>query len=74
MSTLSEQKVRKQLGSKIKELRKQANITQEKLSESVKVTSNYLGFIEQGIRSPSLSFLAKVAKKLKVEVSELFGK
>jgi len=74
MSSLTEQKVRKQLGIKIKELRNHAGLSQENLSESIHVTSNYLGFVEQGIRSPSLSFLTRIATKLKVEVSELFKK
>lgn len=72
MSSLTEQKVRKQLGSRIKELRKQSGLLQEDFSESLKVTSNYLGFIEQGIRSPSLSLLIRIAAKLKVELCELF--
>lgn len=72
MSTLAEQKVRKELGSKIKELRKNSNKSQEDFSESLKVTSSYLGFIEQGIRSPSLSLLIKIARELKVEIWELF--
>lgn len=72
MSSLAEQKIRKELGLKIKELRKNSKLSQEDFSESLKITSSYLGFIEQGIRSPSLSLLVKIAGKLGVEVWELF--
>lgn len=72
MSTLAEQKVRKQLGNKIKELRNKTKMSQEQLSEKIRVSSSYLGFIEQGIRSPSLSFLMRIAAKLNVEIWELF--
>ena len=72
MSSLAEQKIRKELGFKIKELRKNLKLSQEDFSESLKITSSYLGFIEQGIRSPSLSLLVKIAGKLNVEVWELF--
>jgi len=72
MSSLIEQKVRKELGRKIKEYRTTAHLTQDELSNKIQVTQTYLGHIEQGIKTPSLSFLIKVASRLKIELWELF--
>lgn len=72
MSSLTEQKIRRELGGKIKEHRTDAGLTQEQLSDKMQVTQTYLGHVEQGIKTPSLSFLIKVATKLKIELWELF--
>ncbi len=61
----------KQLGSKIKKLRKQKNMTQEELAEKIRVTGSYVGFIEQGLRHPSLATADKIARVLGVKLSEL---
>ena len=47
------------------------NITQEKLAEFIGVSRTHMGHIEQGRKSPSLELLEKIAKILKVKVSEL---
>lgn len=72
MSSLIEQKVRKELGRKIKEYRATAHLTQDELSNKVQVTQTYLGHVEQGIKTPSLSFLIKIASRLKVDLWKLF--
>lgn len=72
MASLTEQKVRKELGLKIKELRNRANLTQVELANKMQVTQTYFGHVEQGAKTPSLSFLIKVATKLKIELWELF--
>jgi transcriptional regulator with XRE-family HTH domain len=72
MSSLTEQNIRKELGSKIKELRNSANLTQAELSGRMGVTQTYLGHVEQGLKTPSLSFLIKASLKLKIELWELF--
>lgn len=72
MANLAEQKVRKELGQKIKFFRSERKMTQEKLSGEIGVTQKYLGHVEQGVRTPSLSFLIKIARKLNIELWELF--
>lgn len=72
MSSLIEQKVRKELGRKIKEYRSAAHLTQAELSNKVQVTQTYLGHVEQGIKTPSLSFLIKIASRLKIQIWDLF--
>ncbi|MFA5136015.1 MAG: helix-turn-helix transcriptional regulator [Patescibacteria group bacterium] len=60
-----------QLGKHIKKARKSKNITQEQLSEMVRVTPKYIQYIEAGKRSPSLKSLYKIAKALGVKVKDL---
>ena len=62
----------KSLGKKIQKRRKAINLTQEKLAEKVKISTVYVGYIEQGRYAPSLEVLEKIAKALKINLSELF--
>ncbi|EKE05116.1 MAG: XRE family transcriptional regulator [uncultured bacterium] len=59
------------LGSNVKRYRKENNLTQEQLATKVRVSSTYIGFIEQGQRNPSLKTLDKIARVLGVEMPEL---
>lgn len=61
------------LGARIKELRKQAGLSQDQLAEKVGITdSKYLSRIEVGKRFPSLEMLESIADALHVEMRELF--
>ena len=62
----------KTLGEKVKFYRKQRKLYQVELADIVGVSTGYLGAIEQGVRSPSLRLLKKLAKSLKVSLHELF--
>lgn len=66
--------VPKTLSRNIQRIRKQKGITQEELAEEVRLSSTYIGFIEQGRASPSLKTVQKIANVLKVPISELFKK
>lgn len=61
----------KTLGEKIKYFRKQRNLFQVELADLVGVSTGYIGSIEQGVRSPSLRILSKIAKALKVSPKDL---
>ncbi len=61
----------KGLGNKIQRLRKQNGLTQEQLADKVRVSSTYIGFIEQGQRNPSLNTLDKIARVLNVSSKDL---
>lgn len=65
-------KLPKALGKKIQRIRKKANLTQEELAEKVGISRAYMGYIEQGRYSASLEVIEKIAKQLKVKMSELF--
>lgn len=60
------------LGARIKELRKQAGLSQDQLAEKVGIESKYLSRIEVGKRQPSLETLGNIADCLQVEMKELF--
>ena len=73
--TVVGKKVTKKLGKKIQRLRKEVGYkSQEKFAEALSLSRTHIGHIEQGRKSPSMEVLVKIAKKLKVEVSELFEK
>jgi transcriptional regulator with XRE-family HTH domain len=59
------------LGEKIRTLRKEKNIKQEKLAELVDKTTEHISFIERGERAPSLELLLKLAQVLDVSLPYL---
>ncbi|WP_281175753.1 helix-turn-helix domain-containing protein [Saccharibacillus sacchari] len=63
------------LGEKIRKLRKQQHMTQEKLAEKAEIDTSYLGQIERGVRqSPSVFIVAKIAGALGIGEGELLEK
>ena len=62
----------KSFGKKVKSARKQKSLTQEALAEMIGVSSTYIGFIEQGQRTPSIKTADKLARVLGVKLSKLF--
>ena len=60
------------LGSTIKRLREQKNLTQEQLAEKADIHTSYIGQIERGMRYPSLKILFKIADSLNVKIIDLF--
>ena len=63
---------KKLLGKRIKELRKEAGLTQEKLAEMINIETTSLSGIESGRHFPSLPTIEKIANNLKVELKSLF--
>jgi len=59
-------------GKKLKQLRKERDITQEELADKIDLTIESISNIERGIFGPKFDNLEKIAKVLKVEVKELF--
>lgn len=68
----SNAKLPKQLGKRIQKRRKELGFSQEELAEKIRVSRAYVGFIEQGRNTPSLEILEKIAKQLKISISDLF--
>ena len=60
------------MGRKIKKLRKEHDLTQEKLAEQLRISTVYVGYIERGQGQPSLKLLMKIARKFNVRVEDLF--
>ena len=62
--------IEKQLGMRIRFLRKQRNLSIEDLALEAGVNKNYLSDLERGQRNPSLKILSKIAVALKISISE----
>lgn len=60
------------LGKKIKILREQKHLTQEKLAEKAGISLDYLGKIEVNINKPGLTALLKISQALDISMEELF--
>lgn len=63
--------IQKKLGKKIKELRNKRGISQEKLAFVCGLHRTYISDIERGTRNISIKNIGKIAKALKVKVSDL---
>ena len=59
------------LGTAIREHRKRAGFSQEKLAEKAGLHPNYMGRVERGEEHVSLAALRRIACALKVRVAEL---
>ena len=70
---MRERKINKLLGKKVQRLRKTLGYTQEGFAEHIGISRTHMGHIEQGRKSPSLELIDKIAKTLKVKVSNLFS-
>jgi len=63
--------IKTQLGLRIKELRKKAELTQAKLAELVSIDAKHQSCIENGKNFPSADLLDKYAKAFKIDSAEL---
>ena len=62
---------RQLLGDRIRNIRKQKNIKQERLAELIDKTTEHVSFIERGERSPSFEVLVDMANALNISLSYL---
>jgi transcriptional regulator with XRE-family HTH domain len=65
---------RKRVGVNIQRLRRAAELSQEELGALADVHQTYLSQLEGGKRNPSVDVLERIAKALKVDIAEFFGK
>ena len=63
--------LQQKLGKKIKTLRNEAGLSQEQLGELTDLDRTYISDIERGKRNPSLKSLEKLAKALKISISDI---
>ena len=62
----------KLLGKRIKTLRENAYLTQEKLAEKAGISLDYLGKIELSINKPGIKTILKLANALDIPIKEFF--
>ncbi|WP_103334470.1 helix-turn-helix domain-containing protein [Pseudotabrizicola formosa] len=61
----------KELGSRIRDKRKQLGMTQEQLAHHAELDRSYVGGIERGERNISFTVLCQVARALAADVATL---
>ena len=64
--------INKQLGARIRYLKKKKNMTIEDLALEAEINRNYLCDLERGTRNPTVVVLNKIAKALEINLSTLF--
>lgn len=64
--------IQRQIGKRIRALRKKAGLTISQLAETADLSDNYIGFIERGVRLPTIKTLAKLASTLRVNIADFF--
>ena len=64
--------LRKRFGAHLREIRLQRRMTQERFAEVIDISVDFLSLIERGINAPSFETLERIAKRLRLRVSDLF--
>lgn len=65
---------RKELGKKIREIRKIKGFTQEELGEKANLNYKFIGELERGKVNVSLDSLVKISHALEIYIGDLFRK
>ena len=63
---------RRAFGNRVRELRKERDLSQESLAHIADLDRTYVSGIERGVRNISLDNIHKLADALKVDVSAFF--
>lgn len=58
-------------GQNVRKLRDASGLTQQSVAKKADLDPTYISGIERGVRNPSLLSIARIAKALRVSVSEL---
>ena len=72
MCTMKHENYLKSLGRRIKSLRKEKNLSQDRLSEKIDKSVDTISNIERGKFAPRLDTALEIARALDVELFELF--
>lgn len=63
----------KKLGHKIRILRDEKNLSQEKLAEKISIDRDHIGTIENGKADTRIYTVKQIADALEVDITELFN-
>ena len=70
---MAKKKILIAFGEKVRQLRKEKGLSQEKLSFKADLHRTYIGMIERAEKNITLTNIDKIAKALEVSVSELMS-
>jgi transcriptional regulator with XRE-family HTH domain len=59
-------------GARLREIRLQRRMTQERFAETLNISVDFLSLIERGVSAPSFNTLEQIAKRLRLPVADLF--
>lgn len=65
------EKIRKQLGEKIRKAREDAHLTQAEIAKAADIDVNYYARIERGIANPSYEKLHNIMRALKLDTLDI---
>jgi transcriptional regulator with XRE-family HTH domain len=65
--------LRKKFGQRLREIRAQRRMTQERFAEILDISVDFLSLMERGINAPSFDTLERISKRLRVPVGDLFS-
>jgi transcriptional regulator with XRE-family HTH domain len=71
MGDRKKNKILVDFGNRVRQLRNERNISQEKLAEYADLHRTYIGMIERGEKNITLLNIVKIASALKVTIGEL---
>lgn len=72
MVSTNTEKIRKELGEKLKREREKAKLTQARVALDSDIHVNYYARIERGLENPSFEVLQRVMKVLKIKSLDIF--
>lgn len=61
------------LGSRIRALRLERGLTQERLAEQCEMHNNHISAIERGVTNPTFLALLRIARALDISISDLLA-
>jgi transcriptional regulator with XRE-family HTH domain len=64
--------LRKQFGQRLRQIRVERRMTQERFAEVLDISVDFLSMVERGISAPSFETLEKISKRLRLPAAELF--
>lgn len=68
----SKEKILIKFGQKVRDLRKQNDLSQEQLAFKADLHRTYIGMIERAEKNITLLNIGKIAKALKIDIRDLF--
>lgn len=70
---ISDSEILKKFGNRVRQFRKQKDISQEELAHRADLHRTYIGMIERAEKNITLLNIEKIAKALDVSISELLN-
>jgi transcriptional regulator with XRE-family HTH domain len=71
---ITESEILQKFGERVRQLRKQKDISQEELAHRADLHRTYIGMIERAEKNITLLNIEKIANALEVKIPELFKK